>query len=48
MNQHVPTLVLATLWHGSLAGHALAGNGRPVIILCRLWLRAPQSLHPAH
>lgn len=29
--QHVPTLVLATLCPGRLAGHALAGNGRPVL-----------------
>ena len=31
MNQHVPTLVLATLCPGSLAGYALAGNGLPVL-----------------
>jgi hypothetical protein len=30
-NWHILTLVLATLCPGSLAGHALADNGQPVL-----------------
>jgi hypothetical protein len=44
---HNPTLYPATLCPSGQAGHALAGNGQPVLILWRLSdSELQKSLHP--
>jgi hypothetical protein len=42
MTSRLPTLLpVATLFSIAMTGHALVGNGQPVIISWRLWFRTP-------